>query len=184
MAMNASQPPHMFMPPQVVGRNAMPLMPPQPQVVGRNAMPMMPVPGMFPMRMSRQPMGHPHPLMAPMMPQQPHLPFQYGVPPNHNIQPFIHGQNLYHRHQPPMQPAFGGGHANARPIPIPNNVSEQSMNLSKSAPVSRQRPDGPHNLSNNSKYGSGAFIPLQAARKNVKPKANTLNAQPIDVKVN
>lgn len=97
---------------------------------------------------------------------------QISTPPN-NIPPFMkQGVNLFQRQPYQLPPAFGG-----HPDAMPGSEQSNMFGPPKSASVSRQRPDGPHNLSNNSKYlpGNGAFIPLQAARKIVKPKPATVN---------
>lgn len=139
--------------------------------------------------------GFPHHHMMNNHGSYPNGPFQHPpmmrhpMPTHHaNIPPFMkQGANLFHRHHNQLPPAFGG-HPSAMAAPDPNNVFGQLGNQTKSSSANRQRPDGPHNLGNNS-LGHGAFIPLQAARKNVKPKPAAVNQptgeQPVAVvKVN
>lgn len=114
--------------------------------------------------------------MHPMaMPSNAAPPNMHPMPINnlpHNIPPFINqsGQmNFFgNQHMPPAFP----NHPNALG-PAQHNVFSQLVSQRQpQLPANQQGFDGQNNVSNNNKYtvGHGAFIPLQAARKIVKPK--------------
>lgn len=131
--------------------------------------PGMPPPHMIPIMHPNGPPAYVHPPMQRHpMPMSSHHP---------NIPPFVQhgGGNLYQRPPQHMPPPFGG-HPGMVAAPYQEPPASQPKST---AAANQQRPNGPHNLSNNSKYapGNGAFIPLQAARKNVKPKVTTANQQ-------
>lgn len=93
---------------------------------------------------------------------------------------FIPGGNMNFFSNPQLPPAFPH-HPDAQ-APIPTNFFGNQGNQRQppmQQAVPHQGPNGPQNLSNNSKYlpGHGAFIPLQAIRKSAKPKAAAVNKQ-------
>lgn len=149
-----------------------------------------------PIQVPFMPPFHPHPAQHP--PQgfpQHQQPFKNVMV--HN-QPYPHPQSMgqhppvphQHRNIPPfanqVKTNFFGKHK--LPPAFPNQhqqVSAQNQNHSfgqqrqQRGNGNQHGPNGPQNLSNNSKHkpGHGAFIPLQAARKNVKPKAAPVNQE-------
>lgn len=131
------------------------------------------------------PPNHTGPFMAPPVPAAMQPPFNnhgqaihvmrpngpYHPLPIPNHPPFVQGMNLFYA-PPQLPPAF----SNRPDAPKQNNSfghNQRQHQHQQQMPHSRQGPNGPHMLkTNNSRYtpGHGAFIPLQAARKNVKPK--------------
>lgn len=110
---------------------------------------------------------YPHPQSIGQHPPVPHQ--------NRNIPPFTNQAkaNFFGKHKLP--PAFPNQHQNQ--VPTQNHSFGQQRQQRGNA--NPHGPNGPQDLSNNSKFkpGHGAFIPLQAARKNVKPKAAPVNHQ-------
>lgn len=99
-----------------------------------------------------------------------------SAPPSYqhkNIPPFTSQGKTNFFGKQKLPPPFPNQHPNATPIQANNNFGQRQQRTSNNP----HGPNGPQNLSNNSKYkpGQGAFIPLQAARKNVKPKAVPAN---------
>lgn len=142
----------------------------------QHAFPMHPMPMPMPF-MNNAPNGFPFGQPAPFMPPpprgfNPNLPNQIplfnvpmNLPPNHPgmMRPFIQS-NVRIGMGPQIAANFNA---------FPNHMGPQP-----STPMQhiKQGPIGPQNLSNNSKHlpGHGAFIPLQAIRKNAKPTKNTV----------
>lgn len=122
----------------------------------------------FPMQQMPMPM----PFMPPFMPSPPQPPFNPNMP---NQMPLFNvPMNLPPNHPGMMRPFM---HSNVRigmgpQIAANFNAFPNQMHMHNL----KQGPIGPQNLSNNSKHmpGHGAFIPLQAIRKNAKPTKNTI----------
>lgn len=149
------------------------------------------------------PPNHNGPFMPPSMQPPMHTPFNNHGPamhvlrqpnqpvPHNQMPPFVHGMNLFYGHgQGHLPPAFsnrpdaGGPKHNNSFGHIQRQQPPQQQHQQMA--YNHQGPNGPHMLNtNNSKYmpGHGAFIPLQAARKNVKPKSYAEPQAVIDRKV-
>lgn len=96
-----------------------------------------------------------------------------------------HGNTLNQQHLPHNGMPFSHPHMNGIAANFSYRPPEQAIQIQQNQ-VHRQGPNGPANLSNNSKHfpGHGAFIPLQAIRKNTKPKTlDTSQAQQSTSKV-
>lgn len=125
------------------------------------------------------PHPHPQPMPLPFINNAPNgFPFGQGPPPPFMPPPFNPNMNPNMFNVPmnvpmPNHPGMMRPFLHMGPQIAANfNAFPNQMGLQPSAPVShiKQGPIGPQNLSNNSKHlpGHGAFIPLQAIRKNTK----------------
>lgn len=123
------------------------------------------------------PHAHPHPHHHHHH-MQPFIPFHAQEPPH--LFNSVQGRNtaLYYNTNMGNVSKFNNlPQHNPPPFAYPNPEPRQPLPVSSGQETERnvklQSPNGPQNLSNNSKYlpGHGAFIPLQAIRKSAKAKA-------------
>lgn len=125
-----------------------------------------------PIQLHRAQMPMPIPMQAILQHQeipsmmQPHPPANYH-PHHHQQQPHLHHQTNHRQMtQPEMVLPQPFRQTNVR-MPVSPIAANFNRPLNQKLP---EAPKGPHALSNNGKHmpGHGAFIPLQAARKNAK----------------